>query len=142
MSSPTHVRFPDAIDHRLCDYAAATGQAKSRIIVAALSEWLRLQRHPLVRFVTTANNERRAALSGGPEIWTVVESWLAHDPASRCIDAVSDATGLDGQQVIAALEYWADNKDEIDAIITRVHASQEQAHASWLRCQAVLHLTQ
>jgi len=138
MSVPTNVRFPDAVDQALRDYVRVEGQAKSSVVVQALSEWLRLQGHPHIRFASTSTGERRAALSGGPEVWTVIESWLAHDPAERTIAAVADATGLNEVQVDAALAYWADNQQEIDDLIDRVHAAQDQAYAAWTRRQALV----
>jgi len=138
MSTPTNIRFPDAVDRALREYAQIDGRPKSTIVVQALSEWLRLQGHPLVRFVSTPTGERRAALSGGPEVWTVVESWLAHRPAERSVTAVADATGLRPALVDAALSYWADNRTEIDDLISRVHAAQDQAYAAWSRRQALL----
>ena len=137
MSTPTNVRFPDAVDRALRDHVATTGQAKSAVITQALSEWLRLLRHPQVRFVSTANGERRAALSGGPEVWSVIESWLAHAPGERTIDSVADATGLNPALVEAAVAYWADNRTEIEDLINRVQAAQDQEHAAWARRQAV-----
>ena len=138
MSVPTNVRFPEATDQALRDYVATTGQAKSAVITQALSEWLRLRHHPLVRFVSTATGERRAALSGGPEVWSVAESWLAHAPAERSIAAVADATGLPTALVEAALAYWAGNRTEIDDLIGRIHAAQDQAYAAWERRTALL----
>ena len=138
MSTPTNVRFPDAVDQALRDFVEIDGRAKSAIVVQALSEWLRLQGHPHVRFVSTSTGERRAALSGGPEVWTVVESWLAHHPDERTVDAVADATGLSPILVNAALAYWADNQSEIDDLIRRVHAAQDQAYAAWARRLALL----
>ena len=133
MSVPTNVRFPNDVDRALRDYARIEGQAKSSVVVQALSEWLRLQGHPHIRFVSTSTGERRAALSGGPEVWTVIESWLAHDPAERSVDIVADATGLNPILVDAALAYWADNQAEIDGLIDRIHAAQDQAFAAWTR---------
>ena len=137
MSVPTNVRFPETVDRALRDHVAATGQAKSTVITQALSEWLRARGHPHIRFVSTANGERRAALSGGPEVWSVIESWLAHEPSERTIEMVADATGLGPILVEAALAYWADNRTEIEDLINRIHAAQEQAYAAWERRQAV-----
>ena len=63
----------------------------------------------------------------------MVESWLAHPESERSVDAVADATGVNPVLVTAALKYWADNGAEIDDLIGRVHAAQEQAYAAWQR---------
>ena len=137
MVAPTNVRFPDAVDQRLADYARQTGAKKSTVVVSAVREWLRMQAHPGVVFVATVTGERRAALSTGPQLWTVADAWLQHDKANRTAAVVADALGLSAADVEAALAYWADYQDEIDDLISRHHASQDEALAAWERRQAL-----
>ncbi len=137
MVAPTNVRFPDAVDQRLADYARQTGAKKSTVVVSAVREWLRMQAHPGVVFVATVTGERRAALSVGPQVWTVAEAWLQHDKADRTAAVVADALGLSAADVETALAYWADYQDEIDDLISRHHASQDEALAAWERRQAL-----
>ena len=68
----------------------------------------------------------------GPQVWTVAEAWLQHGEG-RTVEQVATSTGLRVDQVEAALAYWADNRDEIDTLVTRVHAAQEAAFAAWQR---------
>lgn len=133
MTSPTNVRFPDAVDKRLADYARRTGAKKSTVVVGAVEEWLRMQAHPGIVFVTAEGGERRATLSVGPQVWTVAEAWLQHDKDQRTVGVVADATGLATADVESALAYWADYRDEIDGLIARHHASQDEALAAWER---------
>jgi hypothetical protein len=137
MVAPTNVRFPDAVDQRLADYARQTGAKKSTVVVSAVREWLRMQAHPGVIFVATVTGERRAALSAGPQVWTVAEAWLQHDKDDRTAALVADALGLSDADVETALAYWADYKDEIDDLISRHHADQDAALAAWERRQAL-----
>jgi hypothetical protein len=137
MVAPTNVRFPDAVDQRLADYARQTGAKKSTVVVSAVREWLRMQAHPGVVFVATVTGERRAALSVGPQVWTVAEAWLQHDKADRTAAVVADTLGLSAADVETALAYWADYQDEIDDLISRHHASQDEALAAWERRQAL-----
>lgn len=137
MASPTNVRFPDQLDRRLSDYARQTGTKKSTVVVGAVREWLRMQAHPGVVFVTTVNGERRAALAVGPQVWTVAESWLQHDKDERSAAAVADALGLSVADIETALAYWADYREEIDELIERHHASQDEALAAWERRRAL-----
>jgi hypothetical protein len=99
----------------------------------AVGEWLRLQSHPQIRFVEPVPGERRAALVDGPEVWSVAEAWLQHHGAARTQDQVAAAIGLRPDQVEAALAYWADNREEIDALVARIQAAQEEGFASWRR---------
>jgi len=137
MVAPTNVRFPEAVDERLADYARQAGAKKSTVVVSAVREWLRMQAHPGVVFVATVTGERRAALLAGPQVWTVAEAWLQHDKAGRSAAAVADALGLPAVEVENALAYWADYQDEIDDLISRHHASQDDALAAWERRQAL-----
>jgi len=121
----------------LAQYVHQTGQTKSSVINTAVDEWLRMQTHPRIRFVTAETGERRAVLVDGPQVWAVAESWLAHDPAARSAEAVSGAIGIPVLAVEAALAYWADFRTEIDGTIERQHAAQDEALAAWQRRQAL-----
>jgi hypothetical protein len=137
MTSPTNVRFPDQVDRSLSDYARRSGAKKSTVVVGAVREWLRMQAHPGIVFVTTVTGERRAALATGPQVWTVAESWLQHDKSERSVAVVADALGLPVSDVETALEYWADYREEIDSLVEREQASQDDALAAWERRQAL-----
>lgn len=133
MTSPTNVRFPAAVDKRLADYARRTGAKKSTVVVGAVEEWLRMQAHPGIVFVSAEGGDRRAALAVGPQVWTVAEAWLQHDKDERTVAVVAGAVGLTTADVENALAYWADYRDEIDTLIARHHSSQDEALAAWER---------
>lgn len=137
MASPTNVRFPEHVDRSLSDYARQAGAKKSSVVVGAVREWLRMQAHPGIVFVTTVNGERRAALAVGPQVWTVAAAWLQHDKDERTAAVVADAVGLTVTDVERALAYWADYRDEIDELIKRHHANQDEALAAWERRRAL-----
>lgn len=137
MASPTNVRFPDAVDMGLAEYARQAGTKKSSVVVGAVREWLRMQAHPGVVFVTTVTGERRAALAVGPQVWTVAEAWQQHDQDERAAAVVAEALGLTAAEVETALAYWADYRAEIDDLIDRHHAGQDEALAAWERRRAL-----
>jgi uncharacterized protein (DUF433 family) len=137
MVAPTNVRFPDAVDKLLADYARQSGAKKSSVVVGAVREWLRMQAHPGIVFVPTVSGERRAALAVGPQVWTVAEAWQQHDKGDRTAAVVADAVGLSAADVETALAYWADYRDEIDELISRHHASQDEALQAWERRRAL-----
>ena len=137
MVAPTNVRFPEPVDRGLSDYARQSGAKKSTVVVSAVREWLRMQAHPGVVFVATVTGERRAALCVGPQVWTVAEAWLQHDKDERTAAVVAEALGLTPVDVENALAYWADFPDEIDDLISRHRASQDEALAAWERRQAL-----
>lgn len=92
-----------------------------------------MEDHPGIVFVTTNTGERRAALAGGPQVWTVAEAWQQHDRDERNARVVADALGLSTHEVETALAYWADNREEIDEQVSRHHAEQDEALAAWER---------
>jgi hypothetical protein len=137
MASPTNVRFPAPVDKELSDYVRRTGSKKASVVVGAVQEWLRMQAHPGIVFVTTITGERRAALAVGPQVWTVAEAWLQHEKEDRTAELVADALGLTVIDVETALAYWADYRDEVDELLRRHHASQDEALAAWERRRAL-----
>jgi hypothetical protein len=137
MVAPTNVRFPESVDKGLADYARQAGAKKSTVVVSAVREWLRMQAHPGIVFVATVNGDRRAALSVGPQVWTVAEAWLQHDRDERTAAVVAEALGLTSADVENALAYWADFQAEIDDLISRHRASQDDALAAWERRRAL-----
>jgi hypothetical protein len=137
MASPTNVRFPEPIDKRLADYARSIGAKKSTVVVGALQEWLRMEAHPGIVFVKTVTGDRRAALAAGPQVWTVAEAWQQHPSRQRSPARVASTLGLTVRDVETTLAYWAEYREEIDDLIDRHHASQEEALAAWERRRAL-----
>ena len=137
MSSPTNVRFPEPVDKRLADYARRVGVKKSTVVVGALREWLRMEAHPGIVFVKTVTGERRAALAAGPQVWTIAEAWQQHPARQRNAAKVAATLGLSERDIETALAYWAEYRDEIDQLIDRHHADQDDALAAWERRRAL-----
>lgn len=137
MVAPTNVRFSEPVHDALTRYVHITGQTKSSVINSAVEEWLRMQVHTGIRFVTVETGERRARLVDGPEVWTIAEAWLAHEPDARTPPELAEVLGLPERSVEAALSYWADNRDEIDGVLARHRAAQDDALAAWERRQAI-----
>lgn len=137
MATATHIRLPDDVDKALSSYATRVGAGKSTVISQAVSEWLRTEAHRGIAFVTELTGERRAALINGPQVWTVAEAWLQHDPEHRSAVELAGTLELSVKSVETALAYWADNRQEIDGIITRHHLAQDEALAAWERRQSL-----
>jgi hypothetical protein len=135
--APTNIRFPEPENRRLTEYARRTKAKKSTVVVVALREWLQMQDHPGVVFVTATTGERRAALASGPQVWTVAEAWQQHEGRERSPAEVADALGLSVHEVETALSYWAENRDEVDEQIARHQSEQDEALAAWERRRAL-----
>ena len=133
MSSPVPVRFPAELDRRVASRARQSGRPKSKVVLVAVDEWLRMQDHPKISFTTNNLGERVARVGGRMDVRVVVESWLDHGEEERTAAHVAHATGLDPTEVTAALAYWADYSEEIDHAIAVQAEAAQAAYASWER---------
>ena len=97
-----------------------------------------MDRHPGIVF-RPGPAGRRAALAGGPDVWTVIavmrELGAAPDHA---VDAAADYLELAAGQVQSAVRYYAEHQAEIDGFIARNEEEAERARKAWLREQAAL----
>ncbi len=127
MAHPVSVRFRNpAVSERLKRQAASEGRSTSDLAEELIDEGLRLRRHPLVIF-RAGPAGRRAALTGGPDIWEVIDSLIHGDvPVADRIDRAVQEFGLRRRLVEAALAYYAEFTQEIDAwIAANTHAADE-----------------
>ena len=87
---------------------------------------------------------RRARLVGGPDVWEVigaVRSIRESDPAlvgDEVLEVVAETSGVPMPFLRAALAYWGDYPEEVDAFIDRARAEAVQARAGWERQQELL----
>jgi uncharacterized protein (DUF433 family) len=96
-----------------------------------------MEAHPGIVFATTVTGERRAALATGAQVWVVAEAWQQHEGGDRSPATVAATLGLTVRDVETALAYWADQREEIDELIDRHHAEQDEALAAWERRRAL-----
>lgn len=123
---------------RLRDEAAAVDRSTSALAEELIDEGLRVRRHPLITF-RSGPTGRRAALVGGPDVWEVVAGLIGGDvsPADRERRAV-EVFGLRPEQVDAALAYYAEFTDEIDARVDANVVAAEEAEVLWRRQRDLL----
>ncbi len=136
MVHPVSVRFSRGqVVDRLRAEAAARRQSSSFLAEELIDEGLRIRRHPLVGF-RDGPSGRRVGLVAGPDIWEVVGGIVGGDvpPAQRLSRAV-EVYGLSPQQVEAALDYYAEFTDEIDAELAANATAAEEAERLWVRRQ-------
>jgi hypothetical protein len=77
---------------------------------------------------------RRPAVLGGPDVWEVIQVFLAEDRDTR---ATSENLRLRPGLVEAAVAYYADNREAIDGWIEANRVMMEEAAAAFARQQAV-----
>jgi hypothetical protein len=102
-----------------------------------------LHEHPLIAFKDGPAG-RRARLVGGPDVWEVIgavrsvrdaEPDLAGD---EVLAVVEETSGTPLPFLRAALAYWGDYPEEVEAFLDRAQAEAAQARASWERQQELL----
>ena len=139
MAHPVSVRFSrPEVAERLKAEAAARRESTSSLAEELIDEGLRIRRHPLVGF-RDGPTGRRAGLIGGPDIWEVVAGMVGGDVApDERIDRTIELYGLRPQQVEAALAYYAEFTDEIDAQIATNADAAEEGERLWQRRRHLL----
>jgi len=80
---------------------------------------------------------RRPGIAGSLDVWEVI---AAMRQVNGPVDSaeVADSLGVDQQVVALALDYYSRFPSEIDDWIIENEREAAQAHAAWLRGQAVL----
>ena len=132
------LRIDEHVFDRLSRHGQSRGQTVSEAARTLLEEGLRQQDHPLITF-RGGPAGRRAAVVGGPDVWEVIRVVWGRSPSDRAApDGVAASLDIATRQAEAALRYYADYPDEIDAWIDRVDSEAERAEAAWLRQRAVL----
>ena len=125
------------IDPKTYEQLAAQGR-RSRETVSELSrrlieEGLRMQGHPGSTF-REAPTGRRPGLTNGPSVWVVARVVRDRDLTRQStIDRAVKLTGLEKHQVLTALRYYAEYKQEVDDWMDRLDREAEAAEDAWLR---------
>src|SRR4051812_5346395 len=129
---PVSVRFRERrVVEQLRTEATARGLSSSALAEQLIDEGLRSRRHPLVAF-RDGPSGRRAALVGGPDVSEVIGGLVGGDvPVAKRVARAVDVFGWRPEQVDAALTYYAEFTDEIDAELAANAAAAEEAEALW-----------
>lgn len=132
MTTPLSIRFAPSLLARLRQRANATpGASAAGLAQRLIDEGLRMADHPGVIFKDGPSG-RRAALAYGPDVWEIIKFLREVDergPAS--IDAAAEVFALDASRIGAAISYYGDYSDEIDAEIAEADAASARAEAAW-----------
>src|ERR1700689_1793840 len=132
MTTPLSIRFDAALLTRLRRRAGATaGSTASSLAQRLIDEGLRMADHPGVIFKDGPSG-RRAALAYGPDVWGVIKFLREIDERGpAAIDAAAEAFALDSSRITAAISYYGDYADEIDAEIAEADDASARAEAAW-----------
>ena len=138
MSRVISVRLPEELVERLRERASVADEHISGLAQRLVDEGLRMEEHPGVVFGPGPSG-RRARLVRGPDIWEVVA--LVRSLESRGSEAVSEASewlDVSESEIRAALSYYGEFPEEIDARIASNERVQEKALRQWEAQQELL----
>ncbi|MBA3799209.1 MAG: CopG family transcriptional regulator [Actinomycetota bacterium] len=143
MARPRSVRLRSDVGERLDSYVREVGGSSSSVIERLLDEALRRERHPDVTF-RDGPAGRRAGLVRGPDVWEIAGSLKANRAESpdasgeAMLELLEQSTGLPRRDLRAALRYYAEFTDEVDAWIASNDALAARLEALWRREQELL----
>ncbi len=113
-------------------------RSTSALIEELVDEGLRSRRHPLIAFRNGATG-RRAVLVGGADVWEVIGGVVGGDVAAdQRVDRAVDVFGWPRTHVEAAVAYYAEFTDEIDAEIEVNRSAAADAEQAWRRGRDLL----
>jgi hypothetical protein len=101
-----------------------------------VDEALRSAAHPLVGFVDGPSG-RRARLAGGPDVDRVIRALVSTQEAEprltidEVLSMVGETSDIPVQAISAAIEYWAEFPEEIDARIEDGRNAESEAREKW-----------
>jgi hypothetical protein len=101
-----------------------------------VDEALRSSAHPMVAFVDGPSG-RRARLAGGPDVDRVIRALVSTQEAEprlsidEVLSLVSETSDVPVQTIRAAVEYWADFPEEVDARIEDGRKAESEAREKW-----------
>jgi len=95
---------------RLEQRARLTHVPKTALADRYVEEGLAMDTYPGIVF-RDGPSGRRPAVLGGPDVWKVIQTFMAEDRDTR---ATSENLNVRPGLIEAALAYYADNREEID----------------------------
>ncbi|MGH7912578.1 MAG: hypothetical protein ACREOV_12720, partial [Candidatus Dormibacteraceae bacterium] len=103
-----------------------------------VEEGLRSAEHPGVVFKDGPSG-RRAALPLGPDVWEIVKVLREIDERGRdAVTAATEVLALPETRVRAAIHYYTDYPDEVDAEIAEADRVSASAEKAWRTEQRLL----
>jgi hypothetical protein len=132
VTTPLSIRFAPSLLARLRQRAnVMTGASVAGLAQRLIDEGLRMADHQGVIFKDGPSG-RRAALAYGPDVWEVIKFLREIDERSpAAVDAAAEVFALDSSRIAAAISYYGDNADEVDAEIAEADETSAGAEAAW-----------
>jgi hypothetical protein len=135
MSQPLSLRLSAGAIERLRTRAGSEQLPPRTLAQRYVEEGLRMDEHPLVRFVDGPAGRRARLVGTGSDVWEVI---AAVKDSDGDVAASAEYLALPLGLVQAAVTYYGAFGDEVDSWIARNERETAQAHAAWLAGQAAL----
>lgn len=128
MSDHFTLRLRPGVSERLAIQAQRAGLAPRTLAQRYVDESLRREDHPLVRFADGPSGRRAALVGSGLDVWEVIAAIRENgNDAGDTAALLEIPVGL----VQAAVAYYGDYRDEIDAEIALNQAEWKRGYAAW-----------
>lgn len=116
--------------------AATVGESRNALADRLLGEALRVERHPLIRFHPGAAGRRQPLVTGTRlYVYQVIATLRASEGD---VDEAAAYLGIAARQVRAALDYYVDFRDEVDADAEAARRIETAERDRWERQQRAL----
>jgi uncharacterized protein (DUF433 family) len=135
MSQPRSFRFSERILASLQDRARELGESTNALAERFVDEGLRRETHPLIAFREGTAGRRAALVGTRLDVSQVIDTLRESD---NSVPATAEYLHLPEQHVHAAVRYYADFRDEVDAWREKMRAIAEREEEAWRREQALL----
>lgn len=129
------LRLPEATVERLRSRAHRVHTPSRTLAQRYVEEGLRMDDHPLVRFVAGPAGRRARIVGTGMDVWEIIAAVRDNDgDAHNTADYLEMPLGL----VQAAVTYYGAYPDEINEWIDLNAREKQEAHASWIAGHAAV----
>lgn len=128
-------RFDPITVRRLKQRAQQTKAAQTALAERYIEEGLRRDEHPLISFRDNEAGRRPALLGTRLDVADVITTIRQND---NSIEEAADYLELPVEHLDACVRYYADYKDEIDALIEQAGAIAQRERERWQRRQQAL----
>jgi uncharacterized protein (DUF433 family) len=120
---------------RLRARAQESGAPQTSLAERYIGEGLRLDEHPLLYFRDGAAGRRPAVLGTRLDVADIITTLRQNE---NSVEETAEYLDIPIQQVDAALRYYADYRDEVEALIDQANAIAERERERWQRQQEAL----
>lgn len=125
---------PDTVRH-LRERAGETGTAQTTLAERYIEEGLRRDAHPLISFRDGEAGRRPALLGSRLDVAEILATIRQND---NSIEDTADYLEIPIEHVEAALRYYVEYKDEVDAWLERAERVAQHERELWQRRQQAL----